>query len=249
MGSLKRVGAAAKTPVAALVVLSVGFVLALAALSVEVAAKHTGGWDRPVHAWFVGHRYGAVTGLMEALTWLGSTAVLVPVLLAVGGYLVWSRRSWSTPLFVWAAFAGAVVLGEAGKVIFGRARPPAADMITRAGGYAFPSGHSVQAMTGWGLLAVLAVASGTLRRRTRLALAWACAVVIVLVGTSRLYLGVHWLSDVIGGFLLGAAWLSLLLAFRAGRGRLGPPPPRTVVLVEGDDLAQDDDVWEDTDTS
>lgn len=248
MGSLKRVTAAAEAPAVASAVLSLGSVLLLAALSMEIASGDAARWDTPVHAWFVGHRSEVFTGLMESVTWFGSTVVLIPVLIAVGGYLVWSRRSWSTTLFVWAAFAGAVILGDAGKELFARARPPATDMITHAGGYAFPSGHSVQAMTGWGLLTVLAVTSGTLRRRPRAVFTLISVVVIALVGTSRLYLGVHWLSDVIGGFLLGVAWLSLLFAVRARRGRFGLPPPCPIVLVESDDFALDDEVWEDNDT-
>ncbi|SNS74682.1 phosphatase PAP2 family protein [Actinomadura mexicana] len=246
MGWHTRTTAVHRTPTV-LALLAFGWAMALTALIVDVMAGEAGRWDAPVHAWFLGHRLGPVTVLMETVTWLGSTAVLIPLVVAVGGYLVWSRREWGTTLFVWVAFAGSVVLGEAGKALLARPRPPVSDMIVRTGGFAFPSGHSVQAMTCWTLLAVLTATGGTLRRRTCVVFAWISAAITVLVGLSRLYLGVHWLSDVIGGFLLGAVWLLFLLAVRGRRGRLGPSAPRTIVLAEGDDLWQDDEVWEDID--
>ncbi|MEU9867919.1 phosphatase PAP2 family protein [Actinomadura sp. NPDC048021] len=248
MGWHTRTTAVHRTPTV-LALLAFGCAIGLTALTVDVTAGEAGQWDAPVHAWFLGHRLGPVTVLMEAVTWLGSTAVLIPLFVVVGVYLVWSRREWGITLFVWVALAGSVVLGEVGKVLLARLRPPVPDMIVRVGGFSFPSGHSVQAMTCWTLLAVLAATAGTLRRRTRVVFAWISAAIIVLVGLSRLYLGVHWLSDVIGGFLLGAVWLLLLLTVRGWRGRLGPPAPRTIVLVEGDDLWQDEEVWEDIDDS
>lgn len=93
-------------------------------------------------------------------------------------------------------------------------------MLTPTGGYAFPSGHSTQAVVVWGLLAAFAV-SGPWRttRRFRVPVLCAAAVVILLIGLSRIYLGVHWVTDVAGGFALGGAWLALLLAARSRRQR------------------------------
>jgi membrane-associated phospholipid phosphatase len=83
-------------------------------------------------------------------------------------------------------------------------------MIAPAGNLAYPSGHSTQAIVSWGMLAVVALAGRS--RRARIFGLTAAAVVVLLVGASRVYLGVHWLTDVLGGYALGGAWLALILA-------------------------------------
>jgi undecaprenyl-diphosphatase len=171
--------------------------------------------DRRVQDFAVGHRTPWLNGLLEAWTWLGSTTVLVPVLLAVSVYLWWRRRDLYAVAYLWVALGGCMVLYRVFKSVIGRARPPVAEMLTHAGGYAYPSGHATQAITTWGILTALAVAGRS--GRTRALLLGAAGLVIVLVGVSRIYLGVHWFTDVIGGFTLGATWLTVLLAGRRFR--------------------------------
>jgi undecaprenyl-diphosphatase len=167
--------------------------------------------DRRAQNFVLGHRVPWLNAVLEAWTWLGSTAVLIPLLLAASGLLWWGRRDRDAVVYLWVALAGAAVLYQTLKVLIGRARPPVSQMLTHTGGYAYPSGHATQAITVWGLLAVLAVTH--LRRRTPRALVLGIAtVVIVLVGVSRIYLGVHWVTDVVGGYALGATWIALLLA-------------------------------------
>ncbi|MDN3355037.1 phosphatase PAP2 family protein [Actinomadura sp. DC4] len=173
------------------------------------------GPDRRVQAYAVAHRTPWLNVLLEAWTRLGSTTVLVPVLLAAGVLLWWRRRDLYTVASLWAALGGAMVLYQVLKVTIGRARPPVAQMITHPGGYAYPSGHATQAVAVWGLLAALAVAGRG--RRARALLLGAAGLVIALIGISRVYLGVHWLTDVVGGYLLGGALLALLLALRGER--------------------------------
>jgi undecaprenyl-diphosphatase len=177
--------------------------------------------DRRAQSFTLGHRTPWLNAVLEAWTWLGSTVVLVPLLLAVSAYLWWRRRDGYTVAYVWASLGGAVVLYQAFKAIIGRARPPVAQMLVHAGGYAFPSGHATQAITVWGMLAVLAVAGH--RPRTRALVLGTAGLVITLVGVSRIYLGVHWLTDVIGGYGLGATWLALLLAARSRRSERDEP--------------------------
>jgi undecaprenyl-diphosphatase len=166
--------------------------------------------DRRVQAFAVGHRTSWLNALLEAWTRLGSTTVLVPVLVVVSAYLWWRRRDLCAVAYLWVALGGCMVLYQVFKSVIGRARPPVAEMLTQAGGYAYPSGHATQAITTWGILAAFAVAGRS--GRTRAVLLGGAGLVIVLVGVSRIYLGVHWFTDVIGGFALGATWLTLLLA-------------------------------------
>jgi undecaprenyl-diphosphatase len=168
--------------------------------------------DRRLQAFVVGHRTPWLNALLETWTRLGSTTVLVPVLLAVSVRLVWRRRDLYAVAYLWTALLGAMLLDQVFKHAIGRARPPVAAMLTPAGGYAYPSGHAIQAITIWGILAALAVADRG--RCTRALLLATAGLVIVLVGVSRIYLGVHWFTDVVGGYALGATWLTVLLAVR-----------------------------------
>lgn len=162
--------------------------------------------DRPVHRWVIHHRPGMLNLIMETVTWLGSSVVLVPLLAAVGAWLLYSRRDLRTVGYLWGGFAGIVILVNLGKAVIARPRPPRADMLTAAGGYAFPSGHTAQATTAWILLAVVTTAAAG-PSRARIA---GCCTAIALVAISRVYLGVHWPTDVLGGLLLGVAWTAAL---------------------------------------
>lgn len=183
------------------------------ALLAEVAHAPAAALDRSVQAFAFAHRTHWLTAVLETSTWLGSSVVLIPVLLAVSGYLGWRRRDWSGVVLLWVALAGAAVLYQFFKSVISRPRPPVSQMLMHTGGYAYPSGHSTQAIVIWGLLAALAV-TGLRRRRARWAILGCASFVILLVGVSRIYLGVHWITDVAGGYALGGAWLALLLAVR-----------------------------------
>ena len=190
--------------------------------------------DQATNAFFVGHRATWSTFVMRAVTDLGSSALLI--LVAVGAGVLWHRRtrSWLPLSLLVGAYAGAWVLQRAIRVLTQVPRPPAADAIGVFGGYAFPSGHATDAAAVYGMLGVLLAAALT-RRRAKAAV-WTVAVVVVgLVGLSRIYLGGHWLTDVLVGFAVGAAWSSALLVGtrdRAARSRhprvtatpLRPPP-------------------------
>jgi undecaprenyl-diphosphatase len=76
-------------------------------------------------------------------------------------------------------------------------------------GWAFPSGHATQSIAFYGMLAIVLILwSGAIRR---LLVAVGAGLVIIVVGASRLYLGVHWLTDVLGGYALGLTWISLVM--------------------------------------
>jgi undecaprenyl-diphosphatase len=193
--------------------------------------------DPRVHAFVVAHRTGWLTLVMRNVTWLGSSFVLVPLLMIVTAVLLrrWRVRA---AIYLWAAYLGAVVLYTLAKQIVDRPRPPAAELIGRASGPAFPSGHSTQAIAAWGMLAVVALSGRS--RRTRVALLSAAAVVVLLVGASRVYLGAHWLTDVLAGYALGGAWLALILALYLRRGTDLPAPRRKPTAGTGPDAADED---------
>jgi undecaprenyl-diphosphatase len=165
--------------------------------------------DPHVTAWVVAHRTEWLTSVLKVLTWLGSTAFIIPAGLAVGLYFVIRRRDWRPLALLAAVDAGAIGLYDIVKPLVGRPRPPAAIWIGHYTGAAFPSGHATQSAAFYAMLAIVLGAGASYRRRTVL---WsAAALVVLIVGASRIYLGAHWLTDVLGGYALGASWLAVVV--------------------------------------
>jgi undecaprenyl-diphosphatase len=166
--------------------------------------------DPHVTAWVIAHRTEWLTSALRVLTWLGSTAVIIPAGLATGLYFVLRRRDRRPLALLAAAVAGAVGLYHIVKPLVGRPRPPAAIWIGHYTGAAFPSGHTTQSTAFYTMLAIVLGAGVSFRRR---AIAWSAAALVVLtVGASRIYLGAHWLTDVLAGYALGATWVAIVLA-------------------------------------
>ncbi len=142
----------------------------------------------------------------KGVTALGSALVLAPVGLVGAIVLAWYRRrgllaAWSVLL------GGMLLLNLALKYSFQRPRPTFPDPVTVEPMPSFPSGHSLGALVCYGLIAYMLVLALP-RRRARLAVLAAAGLVILSIGFSRLYLGVHYLSDVMGAYAVGVAWLT-----------------------------------------
>ena len=172
--------------------------------------------------------------LMSAVTSLGSTLVLASVaglaivLLLAGGRGV-------PAAFVAVALVGSLVLNDGLKLVYQRARP-AFDWAEHRPEYSFPSGHAMNAF-------VLYVAIGLVvwwlwgRRAGVAAMALAVALAVA-VASSRVYLGVHWLTDVIGGVVAGILWLLVAGAAFAAAVRRAPSRPGSGTSPRGDDDPQ-----------
>ena len=161
---------------------------------------------------------------MQLVTWLGSSFFIVPFGVALGGYLWLRRRTWQPLVMMAAAFLGAAGLYDIVKPAVGRTRPPAGLQVGGPdAGWAFPSGHATQSISFYGMLAVVLIVWYAPNRR--LLFVVGAALIAFVVGVSRIYLGVHWLTDVFGGYALGLAWLAvvmvttILLEGRSQRGR------------------------------
>ena len=150
--------------------------------------------------------------LMSALTTLGSSAVIVPAFAAAVAVLLWRRRR-GAALFLAVACAGALVLNGAMKVFFQRPRPvlPWATVLPD---YSFPSGHTMNAIIFYVALAL--IVWSVFGRKIGVAALIGAIVLALAVGVSRIYLGYHYLTDVVGGLLAGIAWLLVVgAAFNA----------------------------------
>jgi membrane-associated phospholipid phosphatase len=183
------------------------------------------GIDRTVLDWFVAHREPWLSRVFEVVTVLGSSVFLIPLVVAAG---VWYRRRQGTirPFALLAVtYLGAYVMSQSLKVIIGRPRPPVGVAIGQYSSHAFPSGHATQVAAVWLMLAAV-VTAGMPSSRQRL-LIWAAATsTVAVVGITRLYLGAHWLTDVLGGWAFGTLWfLSVLSAARIGRCAPSPSTP------------------------
>ncbi|MBH1987902.1 MAG: phosphatase PAP2 family protein [Burkholderiales bacterium] len=156
---------------------------------------------------------------MRDLTALGSPAVLALTVAAVCGYLMVARQ-WRMAWLALGAALGGQGLALGLKLVFARARPDDAFHATVAAGHSFPSSHAMMSAVICLTLAAL-LARLTPSTRQRVYIMAAAALVTGLVGASRVYLGVHWASDVVAGWAAGAAWALLcwLLARRLGLGQ------------------------------
>ena len=163
--------------------------------------------DPPAHAWFVAHRTGVLDPLMVAVSAVGGAAGMA-VLAAVAAALLLRSARRAHAAIVMIAFVGGQVLSEGAKQLYQRARPPVADQLVVSTSYALPSGHSLGAIVVVGVVAAVAVQLGPGRARRSGVIVLATAVVLG-IGASRLYLGVHWPTDILSGYLLGGAWLAV----------------------------------------
>jgi undecaprenyl-diphosphatase len=157
------------------------------------------------------HAHGApfLTKAMLVATLFGSSALVTAITFAVGLYLLWrKRRYWLVALV--CSVGGAALLNRLLKLIFHRARPHFDDPILRLDSYSFPSGHTMMATVLYGCLAAWLLVKIT-DWRWRALIVVAAGLLIGLVGFSRIYLGAHYLSDVLGAFAEGLAWLALCL--------------------------------------
>ncbi|MFI6762629.1 phosphatase PAP2 family protein [Micromonospora sp. NPDC050417] len=171
---------------------------------------------------------------MQTWTDLFGPGPLRAAVLATAAWLWW-RGARRVALWAVTTMVTGGVLGATLKLIFGRDRPNMLDAVSHAPGYSFPSGHALTAALAAGvlLLALLPFldqpTDGRRRRAARWAL-WAGAIIVTVVtGLSRIALGVHWMSDVIGGWILGAAVVAATTAaFATWRDRVGRRPTSPV---------------------
>jgi undecaprenyl-diphosphatase len=169
-------------------------------------------FDVALLGWLRGHATPTGYAVFNTISLLGSPAALAVMALAVGVLMV-VRRRWIV-LSVWvAAFVGGEVLNAVLKLVIHRPRPPHAADLPSVTGWSFPSGHAMGSLIAYGMLAYILLAVVRIRGHgARIAVVLGTALVIMAIGSSRLYLGVHYFSDVVGGYAAGVLWLSACIS-------------------------------------
>jgi membrane protein DedA with SNARE-associated domain/membrane-associated phospholipid phosphatase len=166
-------------------------------------------FDRALDAYLHARATPPLTTFFLIITAFGSIEPLVLLGVVMAAFLAWGRRwvflgSWL------AAVAGSAVLNHLLKGLFARPRPHFEHPLLVETSYSFPSGHAMESFVVYGMLAYFAVLA--LRTwESRVGVVCGAALLVVLIGFSRMYLGVHYLSDVLAGYAAGAVWLSALI--------------------------------------
>lgn len=223
-------------PLALLLRLGLGFlaILGCAALFAEIveelhAERTLGLMDEAFITALAGQVPDGVVQVFYMFTFLGNPATLV-TLAVLMGTLLWARGRRGLALGWLLGMAGNGLLNPALKRVFERARPEHPSTWLTEGGFSFPSGHSSGAVVTCGLLAYLGLR--LLPRRWHVAVLMAAAGLAFSMGASRVFLRVHYPSDVLAGFATGSAWLAVCIASlelarwvrKRGHRRAGAPP-------------------------
>jgi undecaprenyl-diphosphatase len=187
-------------------------------------------FDARVMRFVVDHRVAWMTAFLKTVTGLGSNTVLIPLIIALCVTVFLFRRDWRPAAILVVALLGADAWYLTIKDIVERPRPPLALHLVQADSFAFPSGHATAAVAVWGTIAIVFAAG---RPRPIAGAIWIGASLIALtVAFSRLYLGVHWWTDVVAGAAVGGAWLCLLamwwLSSRRGTDVIERSSPETL---------------------
>lgn len=202
------------TPVLLVALLSLAFavLLGLAVASgelLELAERPDGStaFDSSITSWVVAHRTGGLTTVARVLSTIGSQTVLVPVS-AIVLVLLLRRRHLAPAGLLVACWGGALALYSLTKLFVHRQRPPSDMWLIKVVGTSFPSGHATQSLATFVALGLVSV---FLLPRGRLGAVVVAIVLAAGVGWSRVYLGVHWTTDVAAGWVFAGVWVAVVL--------------------------------------
>lgn len=161
-------------------------------------------FDQTIADYLFGARDLAFVKFFSVATIFGSSEVIILFLLIAGG-LFWKRRAFLPLIGLYLAVIGSEAFTYLAKQWFARPRPELAYYLENS--YSFPSGHATAAVSFYGFIAYYFYRRQKTRARKLMVLISALAI-ILLIGFSRLYLGVHYLSDVLAGYAVGLVWLA-----------------------------------------
>ncbi len=190
--------------------LSLGVIALFANIAEEVAEGESRRFDKMVLLWVHWYSPGWLDGAMRFVTVLGYYWVVIP-LLAAATYAFYRKGRTISAALLMVATLGGIALTSVLKNVFERARPDLFESVYVESSYSFPSGHATMAVGFYGTLTLLV--AWRLRGFRRWAVVLAGVTLVLLIGLSRLYLGVHYPTDVLAGFLAAPVWVSSIGLF------------------------------------
>ncbi|SEK73654.1 phosphatase PAP2 family protein [Paenibacillus sp. OK003] len=185
--------------------------IAFVSIALSISNNQIHVFDDTLIGWIQGMESPGMTRFMQLFTWIGSELpVVVITILAMLVLYIYLRHK-SELLFLACVIAGSTLLNALIKLVFQRARPTI-NRIIEVSGYSFPSGHSMAAFSLYGGLAFL-IWKHVPTATGRVLMIIVSAIFILTIGMSRIYLGVHYPSDVVGGYFLSGCWLAICIWF------------------------------------
>jgi undecaprenyl-diphosphatase len=222
LGRLRR----GLTPVTGVIAATVIFTLLLVLVRLQWAPLESADHGAAVSLNSVIAGHAMLVSAVKAVTWLGSAGVLWTVIGAAAIVLA-IRRRWRLAIYLLVTGAGALVLDPVLKSLVGRLRPVLAHPIAHGNGNSFPSGHALGSIVCYGALFLVFLPAA--RGRWRTTFTAVIAILIAAIGISRILLGVHYMSDVIGAWAIGILWLGITtFAFELARQAGGLPVTRPI---------------------
>ena len=184
--------------------------VAFAELAEHVLAGGTQSFDVAILQWLHAHQHPLLTSLMVEMTYLGTGTVVITVV-GVTALFLWHTEHKHSARLLLAATVGNILLNGALKYVYHRARPTVFEWQTTAVSSSFPSGHAMSATVVYGTVAYLLM---RLQKHhwARVLTFMSAVFLILLICLTRLYLGVHYPSDVMGGMIVGLAWAAFCMA-------------------------------------
>ncbi len=179
----------------------------VAKLCREVWEREAFSFDTSFLLWLHQFSTPALDQIMLSLTQLGNPVVVLPIAAITLSVLIWKRQIPEAKMFAIACLGGAI-LNTGLKLVFGKPRPDLWKRLIVETSYSFPSGHALGSVVLYGAIAYLLSQSYPQFARLIYAIATGLIVAICL---SRLYLGVHWLTDIMAGISMGSLWLMLCI--------------------------------------
>ncbi|WP_051461492.1 phosphatase PAP2 family protein [Tomitella biformata] len=200
---VSTVTTSAWTPVGRMWLRTGSVAVLFAALTAQVAASGwlTGG-DGPTLDWLMAHRSATWTSIAKFITNAGGPAGTIAIGVVIAAFLTWRTRRVVPGAAVLGTVAIAAVANTVMKSLIGRERPPVLTHLVDETDLSYPSGHVAGTTALVGVVLLVYIAGRPSRVRAGIAAA-AAVLVVAVVALTRLYLGVHWLSDTLGGALLG----------------------------------------------
>ena len=187
-----------------------GRMTSLMALSATMLEDILSTFDNTVYGFVSGHMSEEMTRFMKYVTFWGSElAITVITLLILFTAFIWNKKEHLPfALLIAANIAIGALLNYILKQLIQRQRPDLLRLV-EIGGYSFPSGHSMSSIIFYGFIAFLCIRY--LKHRSKYFLAVILGLFVIMIGISRIYLGVHYASDVLGGFIFGSGWIILCI--------------------------------------